>query len=94
MSKPTKCAVEDIRNDYANGYRVDFLAKKYGFSTSTINRILKENNQEKIKDIVIKEYKQGKQQAVIARELGIPFGTVRSIISRAKLRNTSTKNNN
>ena len=44
MSKPTMCAKEDIRNDYANGYRVDFLAKKYGFSTSTINRILKETN--------------------------------------------------
>lgn len=42
MSKPTMCAKEDIHNDYASGYRVDFLAKKYGFSTSTINRILKE----------------------------------------------------
>ena len=28
-SKPTMCAKEDIRNDYTNGYRVDFLAKKY-----------------------------------------------------------------
>ena len=36
------CAKEDIRNDYENGYRVDYLAKKYGFSTNTINRILKE----------------------------------------------------
>ena len=44
MSKPTMCAKEDIRYDYANGYRIDFLAKKYGFSVRTINRILKENN--------------------------------------------------
>lgn len=42
MSKPTMCAKEDIRNDYENGYRVDYLAKKYGFSTNAINRILKE----------------------------------------------------
>lgn len=47
MSKPTMCAKEDIHNDYTNGYRVDFIAKKYGFSTSAINRILKENNKEK-----------------------------------------------
>ena len=51
MSKPTMCAKEDIHNDYANGYRVDFLAKKYGFSISAINRILKENNQENIKHL-------------------------------------------
>lgn len=42
MSKPTICAKEDIHNDYTNGYRADFLAKKYGFSTNVINRILKE----------------------------------------------------
>ncbi len=92
MPKPTKCAEEDIRNDSANGYQVDFLAKKYEFSTGTINRILKQNNKESIKDIVIKEYKQGKKQAVIARELDIPFGTVRSIIFRAHLTNAPAKN--
>lgn len=32
MSKPTKCAEEDIYNDYISGYRTDFLAQKVMFS--------------------------------------------------------------
>lgn len=88
MPKPTKCAKEDIHNDYINGCRIDTLAKKYGFSIGTIKSILKQKNN---KDLVIKEYKQGKKQSVIARELGIPFSTVRSIIYRARLTNTTAK---
>ena len=42
MSKPTKCAEEDIYNDYISGYRTDFLAQKYGFKLTTIRRIIKE----------------------------------------------------
>ena len=42
MNKPTKCAEEDIYNDYINGYRTDFLAKKYGFKLTTIRRIIKD----------------------------------------------------
>ena len=40
MSKPTKCAEEDIYKDYINGYRIDFLAQKYGFSITTVKRII------------------------------------------------------
>ena len=42
MPKPTKCAEEDIYNDYNSGYRTDFLAQKYGFKLTTIRRIIKE----------------------------------------------------
>lgn len=42
MNKPTKCAEEDIYNDYNSGYRTDFLAQKYGFKLTTIRRIIKE----------------------------------------------------
>ena len=42
MNKPTKCAEEDIYNDYIRGYRTDFLAQKYGFQLTTIQRIIKE----------------------------------------------------
>lgn len=42
MSKPTKCAEEDIYNDYISGYRTDFLAQKYGFKLTTIRRIIKD----------------------------------------------------
>lgn len=42
MNKPTKCAEEDIYNDYISGYRIDFLAQKYGFKLTTIRRIIKE----------------------------------------------------
>jgi hypothetical protein len=42
MNKPTKCAEEDIYNDYISGYRTDFLAQKYGFKLTTIRRIIKE----------------------------------------------------
>ena len=42
MSKPTKCAEEDIYNDYVNGYRTDFIAKKHGFGIGTVQRIIKE----------------------------------------------------
>ena len=40
MNKPTKCAEEDIYNDYISGYRTDFLAQKYGFKLTTIRRII------------------------------------------------------
>ncbi|MBQ7045512.1 MAG: recombinase family protein [Clostridia bacterium] len=42
MNKPTKCAEEDIYNDYISGYRTDFLAQKYGFKLTTIRRIIKD----------------------------------------------------
>ena len=42
MSKPTKCAEEDIYNDYINVYRTDFLAQKYSFKLTTIRRIIKD----------------------------------------------------
>ena len=42
MNKPTKCAEEDIYNDYISGYRTDFLAPKYGFKLTTIRRIIKD----------------------------------------------------
>lgn len=42
LSKPTACAKEDICNDYVNGYRIDFLAQKYGFSIKTIKRIIEQ----------------------------------------------------
>ena len=40
--QPTKCAEEDIYNGYVNGYRMDFLAQKYGFKLTTIRRVIKE----------------------------------------------------
>lgn len=42
MNKPTRCAEEDIYNDYISGYRTDFLAQKYGFKLTTIRRIIKD----------------------------------------------------
>ena len=42
INRPTKCAEEDIYNDYISGYRTDFLAQKYGFKLTTIRRIIKD----------------------------------------------------
>ncbi len=41
MPRPTKCAEEDIYNDYVNGYRTNYIAQKYGFSIRTVQRIIK-----------------------------------------------------
>ncbi len=88
---PTKCAEEDINNDYINGFQIDFLAQKYGFSIGSIKRILNQHRKESPKDLIIKEYIQGKKPAVIAREMSIPSSTVRSIIYRAHLTNAPAK---